>query len=521
MNWLPIHNDGTPIPRKKIPVLPYAQFGAEMRAMLARPENRCAAYFAVASPDGGTLNFYALVARDTEGDVVVAAHTLDYYDEGFLESLAGDILALHCFEREMAELYGIHFKGSPWDKPLRYPWNRRYTDERIDNYPFYSMESQELHQVNVGPVHAGIIEPGAFRFLCDGEKVLHLEIALGYQHRGIESLIAAASGNPLRQIALAESIAGDTAVAHATAIALILESKAPRTETWVTTRAILAAERIAAIEMERLAMHIADISALCGDIAYQTGQVACEALRTLVINALQSWCGNRFGKGLVRPFGSHFRLSLELIKSIETTLDEVIRRMGEVGDNLLSTPSVLARFEGICAVTRGQALRVGAVGMAARSSGVIRDSRLAHNFALAAIPASEGGIFDGFKPCVRKGGDLMARLRLRLDEIVASRNIIAAAMKEAAGRWFEPYPAPDYSVALPSDSLIFSLVEGWRGEICHAALTGTGGGIESYKVVDPSVHNWLLLALSVRDAQISDFPLSNKSFNLSYCGHDL
>lgn len=503
----------------EVPMLPYPAFATDMRVLLSekdgtpREGNRCVAYFAVRDAAGGDLIFYALVACDATGEVLAAGHVLDYYQEGFPESLAKDIPAMHVYEREIAELHGIHFTGAPWDKPLRYPYNRHHRDDSIDTYPFYSIDSRELHEVHVGPVHAGIIEPGAFRFLCDGERIVHLEIALGYQHRGVESLVAG-TRNRLRQILLGESIAGDTAIGHATAMAGILESGAAFG--WQGSE-LVRCERAVALEMERLAVHIGDTAALCMDIAYQTGHVACEALRTLVINAMQGWCGNRFGKGLVRPFGANHRLTLERAKQIETTLTEVIGRYRTVGRDLLSTPSVLARLEGICPVTRRQALRVGAVGPAARMAGIRRDTRLAYNF----YPLA------GFEPVVVDAeadggnGDLLSRLKMRLREAEVSCAMVMAGCKELAGRWFEEYPAPDYGRPLARESLVFSLVEGWRGEICHVALTDAEGEVSAYKVYDPSLHNWMMLALSVRGAQISDFPVSNKSFNLSYCGHDL
>lgn len=506
------------VPLAEVPELPYAAFAEGMRALLLTPEggfsgeNRCVAYFAVPQINGGGLVCYALVARDVTGDVVAASYALDYYQEDFPESLAAEIPALHVYERDIAERYGVHFTGSPWDKPLRYPFDAHHRDDSIDIYPFYSTESRELHEVHVGPVHAGIIEPGSFRFLCDGERIVHLEIALGYQHRGVESLICGTS-HRLRQVTLGESIAGDTAIGHGVAMAGILESGAKMYEGCEVIRC----ERAVALEMERLAVHIGDTAALCMDIAYQTGHVACEALRTLVINAMQQWCGNRFGKGLVRPFGANYRLTLERAKHIEASLAEVIERYRAVGRDLLSTPSVLARLEGICPVTRGQALRVGAVGPAARNAGVLRDVRRTFNF----YP------LEGFEPVVvdaeadGTNGDLLARLKMRLREAEVSYAMIVSGCKELAGRWFEAYPAPDYGRPLAKGALVFSLVEGWRGEICHAALTDAAGELLHYRVFDPSLHNWMMLALSVRGAQISDFPVSNKSFNLSYCGHDL
>lgn len=521
--WLCVKGAVGSVPQAQVPELPYAQFAADMKALLLTADgvpvadSRCVAYFAMPNPVAGEggLVFYALVARDVQGDVLVASHVLGYYHEGFLDALSKDIPALHVYEREITERYGVQFKGMPWDKPLRYPFDRHHRDDSIDTYPFYEAKSRDLHQVHVGPVHAGIIEPGSFRFLCDGERIVHLEIALGYQHRGVESLIAGAGDHRLRQICLGESIAGDTVVGHGVAMANLMESGVPAWE----GREVVLCERAVALEMERMAVHIGDTAALCMDIAYQTGHVACEALRTLVINAMQQWCGNRFGKGLVRPFGANYRLTLERVKHIEATLAEVIERYRAVGRDLLSTPSVLARLEGICTVSRSQALRVGAVGPAARMAGIGRDVRKSHNF-YPIIPdgAGEG---TGFEPVTELSGDLLARLKMRLREAEASYGLIAAGCKELVGKWFESYPAPDYGRRLAVSSLAFSLVEAWRGEVCHIALTDADGRIAAYRIVDPSVHNWMMLALSVRGAQISDFPVSNKSFNLSYCGHDL
>lgn len=509
----------------KIPELPYAAFAEDMRRLLldetgsAAEGSRCVAYFAVpqGEADAGEgisgLTFYALVARDETGDMLAAKYVRDYHDEGELASLAAEIPALHVYERDIAERYGVRFVGTPWDKPLRYPFDRFRQRDRIDTYPFYSIDGHELHEVHVGPVHAGIIEPGAFRFLCDGERIVHLEIALGYQHRGVEAGITGTS-HRLRQMLLGEAIAGDTVIGHGTALAGILESGAGGE--W-EGNGLIRCERAVALEMERLAIHIGDTAALCMDLGYQTGHVACEALRTLVINAMQQWCGNRFGKGLVRPFGANHRLTLERAKYIEATLAEVMERYRMVGRDLLSTPSVLSRLEGICTVTRRQALQVGAVGPAARMAGVARDARRAFAF----YP------LEGFEPVVidaeadGMNGDLMARLKMRLREAEVSYTMIGAGCKELAGRWFEAYPAPDYGQPLAPEALVVSVAEGWRGEICHVALTDRKGELRGYRIFDPSLHNWMMLALSVRGAQISDFPVSNKSFNLSYCGHDL
>lgn len=475
----------------EIPTLEYPKFLDDAAGLLERPECHCVNYFAVPTADGSGLTFYCLVADDSTAEVYILSHTLTDYDKSGLPSLTARVAAMHIFEREIFEAYGIFFNDHPWLKPVR---------TSADKYPFYYIDGHALHEVNVGPIHAGIIEPGAFRFICNGERVLHLEIALGYQHRGIESLMVQTDSR-LRQSLLAESIAGDTAVGHASAFAAVVEEGRD-------TDPALATERLVAQELERLAMHIADTGALCMDIGYQLGQVASEALRTIVINSTQMWCGNRFGKGAVRQWGTNFPLTRALADKIAENIRTVRGRYSEVVRDLTTMSSVLSRFEETGIVTRAQALRVGAVGMSARMAGVRRDVRWSH-------PAA-GQI--AHTPVLHEGGDVMSRLLVRTDEAMQSIDYILAYL---SGIVDSDTPRPNYHAKMTPQSLVFSLVEGWRGEICHAAVTGPSGEIVHYKIKDPSLHNWMVLALAVRNQQISDFPICNKSFNLSYCGADL
>jgi Ni,Fe-hydrogenase III large subunit len=306
---------------------------------------------------------------------------------------------------------------------------------------------------------------------------------------------------------LAENIAGDTAVGHGLAHAQLIESLAG-----IEPSESLQAERCIALELERIAIHIGDTAALCGDVAYQLGQVVCEALRTMVINTTQLWCGNRFGKGLIRPGGSNYPLDSETADEIISVLREVGRRFLNVTECIYSLPSILGRFEDIGSVTGSQALRIGTVGMAARSSGIPRDTRKTH-------PFQSFRKYD-MHPVTMETGDVLARALLRTREVSESIRIIGSM----ADRWREEikgHEKPVYDYRLMPGRLAVSLTEGWRGEICHLAVTNSMGEIIHYKVIDPSMHNWMALALAVRNQEISDFPICNKSFNLSYCGHDL
>ena len=503
MNYHIIDNISRAVALKDIPTVGYAALYDDLRERLKQERYHVAHYFAL--PDDSQLRFYVILLDDEEHRIMLASFTMDYYDDTALPSLTALHPAMHPSEREIAELYDVKFDSMPWNKPLRFSFDRRNRNSTMDNYPFYTIEGDSLHEVNVGPIHAGIIEPGAFRFICNGENVLHLEIALGYQHRGVEKSFAA-TDNRLRQTLLAESIAGDSAVSHASAFVAAVEKLAGR-----DANAGLVRERAVAAELERMAMHIADTGALSMDVGYQLGQVACEALRTMTINTTQAWCGNRFGKGLIRPLGTNKPLTPEKIDTIRRNVAEICRRYDEVRQDIKSSPTLLARYEQCGVVPRADMLRIGGVGMAARASGVGRDIRASHPAGVyASIP---------HESIVKRHGDVMARLMVRCREVLQSADLIERLLAD-----FTPVPnpsRPDYEAALAPESLAVGLVEGWRGEICHVAVTDAEGSIAAYKVKDPSLHNWLALALAVRGEGISDFPICNKSFNLSYCGHDL
>ena len=504
MNYHIIDNTSRAVALKDIPTVEYAALYGDLRERLKQERYHVAHYFAL--PDADRLRFYLILLDDETHRIMLASFTMDYYDETALPSLTAMHPAMHPFEREIAELYGVEFDSMPWNKPLRFPFDRRNRNSTIDNYPFYTIEGDSLHEVNVGPIHAGIIEPGAFRFVCNGESVLHLEIALGYQHRGVEHEFAA-TDNRLRHCMLAEAIAGDSAVAHASAFVAATEklSGAAADEGLVRERAV-------AMELERMAMHIADTGALSMDVGYQLGQVACEALRTMTINTTQAWCGNRFGKGLIRPAGTNKPLTAEKAEMIRRNVAEIRRRYDEVRHDIKSSPTLLARYEQCGVVPRAEMLRIGGVGMASRASGVARDIRASHPSGVFAEPIAHQSI-------VKRHGDVMARLMVRCREVLQSTDYIERLL---AGFTPARNPArPDYTAPLAPDSLAVGLVEGWRGEICHVALTDGEGRMAAYKIKDPSLHNWLALALAVRGEGISDFPICNKSFNLSYCGHDL
>lgn len=412
--------------------------------------------------------------------------------------LTAEFPALHAFEREMHEQTGIRIAGHPWMKPIRYEGRDQAA---MATHPFYRIDGKEVHEVAVGPIHAGIIEPGSFRFMCEGERVHHLEIQLGYQHRGVEERLL--SGDPARLAPLVETIAGDSSVAHAWAYCSALEGLAgcdldPDAE----------AARAVALELERVAMHLSGMAGLATDLGFLQGASTYSRLRTIAINSAMRLCGSRLGRGAIRPGGIGLRLTPALSEELRRNLALLIRDLAIIDDRFMASTTVQSRLHGAGVLSRAHALQLGVVGMAARASGVPIDTRMARKGAYGAMH---------LPPVVLEEGDCRARAILRIREMSASLHWIAAIL-DGRPEW-SPSRLP--IGPLQPDRLAISLVEGWRGEVVHCLETGPTGSLVHYKVQDPSLRNWMGLAIAVRDNDISDFPICNKSFDLSYCGNDL
>lgn len=452
--------------------------------------------------DGGRIRLTAVFADD-EHSRLRASATVFQEGESY-PSLTPDIPALHLFEREFFEEYGIEPKGHPWLKPVRR--GIAGTAGANPGHRFFRMDGEDVHEVGVGPIHAGVIEPGHFRFSCRGEDVHHLEIQLGFQHRGVEDLVLRHRDQPAFLLRLAESIAGDSVIGHAGAYIGAVESLG---QVKVGRPASIC--RVIAQELERLGIHLGDLSALAGDIAYLTGSAVFAALRTKIINTTLAWCGSRFGRGLLAVGGIRHDPDPGIREKIRTIVDEVEESARLAADVLFGSSSVSARFEKAGIVYPETARKLGLVGPAARASGLARDVRADHPYG--------GYVYFLVHKITLDAGDVFARAFIRSVEIAQSARIIREQLKIL----------PEETIAVPSssppefmpDSLVVSLTEGWRGEIAHAAVTDGRGRLRRYKIKDPSFHNWFGLALAVRKNGISDFPICNKSFNLSYCGFDL
>ena len=438
------------------------------------------------------------VIGDSTEHVLWLTSTLMRKDDARFASLANDFPAMNYFECELFEQTGVVPERHPWLRPVRTADDWRKSGEP---YEFYAVQGDEVHEVAVGPVHAGVIEPGHFRFQCYGEQILHLEIMLGYQRRGVETLLP--QRNRAQQIVLVESIAGDSVIAHATAFCAGIESLAGSTLS-LRDHAV----RSIAAELERIAMHLSTLSGVSIDIGFALPAAAIGNLRTLAINLTAEICGSRFGRGWIIPGGVRFDADDAWIEKAKKVLATIREKFRDAEALLFNSASALSRLEDTCAVTPEAARQIGLVGLAARASGIDRDVRVDFPYGMYR--------YSNVSSTVLESGDVYARAKMRSLEVEQSIEFILEQL--------DNLPAPkskDREKNLRPNAIVVSLIEGHRGEIAHVLLTDVSGKLSRVKIKDPSFHNWQGLSIAARENGISDFPLCNKSFDLSYAGHDL
>ncbi|MFD7155689.1 NADH-quinone oxidoreductase subunit C [Kribbella sp. NPDC059898] len=426
-------------------------------------------------------------------------------------SLAGLSFPAGRFERELHDLFGIEAIDHPLPRRLVlhqhwpqgwYPLRRDAGDPPafgdIDEpYPFLTVDGTGVYEIPVGPIHAGLIEPGHFRFSVVGETILKLKARLWFVHKGIEKL---AEGKLLADVLpLAERVSGDTAVGHALAFCLAVEEA----RDWVvppeaqTVRAVL-------LELERLYNHVTDIGALCNDVGYGIANAHAQRIREQLLRLNKATTGHRLLRGAVTPGGVRVQSlpTLEVLTAIAVDIQEVV-------DLALANSVVRDRMTGTAILTPDQAGDIGTLGYVARASELDHDARREHQF----TPLTAG-----VRPAAHTAGDVLARLLTRLDEIHASVALIGELLATRPPLTAET-AKPTWLAAGRSSGV--GLVEGWRGTIAHRIEFDPDGTVSRLKIVDPSFFNWPALPVALADTIVPDFPLTNKSFNLSYAGNDL
>ncbi|HVX46737.1 MAG TPA: NADH-quinone oxidoreductase subunit C [Mycobacteriales bacterium] len=424
-----------------------------------------------------------------------------------LPSLAGFSFPAGRFEREMHDLYGIVPDRHPLPRRLvrHFHWPKGWhpmLDDAGDPpafgdiegpYPFRAVEGAGVYEIPVGPVHAGMIEPGHFRFSVVGETILNLKARLWFVHRGIEKLFQGRSVE--NAIELAERISGDTAVGHTLSFCLAVENacglRVPDEAQWI--RSLL-------LELERIYNHVGDIGALCNDVGHGILNAQALRIREQLLRINDTVTGHRLLRGGIRPGGATLRRLPD-----PTKLRSLAADIAEVVSLALGHSVVRDRFTGTAVLGKQQATDLGTLGYVARASGLAIDARIDH-------PCSDTRP-DLSNP--NDSGDVLARFLIRAGEIQDSVRLVEDTISRLDGR------LESHTATTGTGISGVGIAEGWRGTIVHRIEFNGDRTLRRVKIVDPSFFNWPALPVALTDTIVPDFPLANKSFNLSYAGNDL
>jgi Ni,Fe-hydrogenase III large subunit/Ni,Fe-hydrogenase III component G len=461
----------------------------------------------------GVFYIYYVLDRPGEPSWVILKAPIPERFPSF-PSLAAELPAINWQEREIQDWFGLEAAGHPNPRrvalhdnwPDVHPLRKSFALDTVlpqfegERHVYRPTYGEGVFQIPVGPVHAGIIEPGHFNFAVAGEPILYLQLRMFYTHKGTEKLF---ENLPIhRAVFLAESISGDSAFSHGAAFCQAVERAAvidvPRRAQFM--RAIL-------LELERIANHIADVGAIANDVGFLIANAHAGRMRELVLGLNVTLTGSRALRGMVAIGGVRRDWRPDQVEAIEKTLKAVEREFRDLVVILLSSDSTRDRLEHTGILRPEKALTLGIVGVAGRASGVDCDTRRDHPYeAYSQLP---------FKVPVYRTGDVRHRMQVRIDEVAESIQMIRAAVALLPEG---PHRAP--TKPIPPGRCALSAVEGWRGEIIHWVRIGEGNRIERCKVKDPSINNWPAIVEAVEGNIIADFPVINKSFNLSYSGTD-
>lgn len=437
-------------------------------------------------------------------------------DRRQFRSITPHIHAAKWYEREIRDMFGLIPVGHPdmrrlvrhehWPKgthPLKkdFPWDK-VLGRAQGEYAFRQIEGEGVFEVPVGPIHAGIIEPGHFRFSVAGEPIMQLEVHHFWKHRGIEKLFE--REKLTEAVPLAERVSGDTTVGHGLAYCQAAESlmqiDVPRRARYL---------RSCLLELERLHNHLGDVGAICNDTAYTLAHAHCSKMKEQVMQLNDRLTGSRFLRGTMAIGGVTKDMSALQLSEVVDVLDRIEKDFSELESIIFANASLTDRLETTGVLTERTAWDHGAIGVVGRASNLDQDVRRDHPFAAYdELPV---------KAALYRYGDVRARMRVRMDEIHESIRLVREIR----------HTIPQGPIVAPSPRIphagewALSAVEGWRGEILYVVMAGENGQIHRCKVRDPSFVNWPAIQWAVVGNIIPDFPLINKSFNLSYAGNDL
>jgi Ni,Fe-hydrogenase III large subunit len=464
---------------------------------------RLVTIFGSLGPDGEKRVHYIFDVGDAGYREIMLA------GDGPLDSIALEVPAAAWSERELHDQYGVELMGQPDARPLvlhdnwpdgvfpmlgelgEVPWSN-------SEYRFLQVQGQGVAEVAVGPVHAGIIEPGHFRFSVMGDTILHLELRHFYTHKGTEKLFEGRS--PLDGTILAESISGDNCFAHAVCYCQAVESANGFD---VSPRA--SALRLIGLEMERLVCHISDIGGLCTDVGFGVGAAYATRIKESLLQASARCCGTRYWRGIAIPGGLRFDFDDAKLAELGSAVANASGDFKELARLVLETPSIQNRFEAAGILSQEAARDLAVVGPVARASGIDLDVRRDHAYGHYGQHRIEVP--------VTHYGDVMARARIRIAEAEISTRLIGETVTMLTdGGVLTP-------LTLEGDAQGFAAVESPRGELCYW-IEIRRDRITRCHIKSPSFQNWPAMPLAVAGNIIADFPLINKSFNLSYSGCD-
>jgi|CZKC01.1.fsa_nt_gi Ni,Fe-hydrogenase III large subunit/Ni,Fe-hydrogenase III component G len=487
-----------------------------------RMDDNCSIGVAVTRPlgkDGRPARLVTLFGSLGQNGKKLVHYVFDVAAQAYLEialtasdairSISVEVPAAAWFERELHDQYGVEIAGHPDLRPLVFhenwpdnvhpmidpveavPWSNR-------DYHFLEVQGEGIAEVAVGPVHAGIIEPGHFRFSVMGDTILHLELRHFYTHKGAEKLFEGSHFNAGTMIA--ESVSGDNCFAHAVAYAQAVEN-ACRAD--VPPRA--SALRLIGLEFERLVCHISDVGGLCTDVGFSVGAASATRIKESLLQASSKFCGTRYWRGIAVPGGLRFDIESTKILEFSHAVSLAASQFSDLARVILDTPSIQNRFE-TAGILRKQAARdLAVVGPVARASGIDLDVRRDH-------PYGYYGSVQLEVP-VTHYGDVMARAKIRIQEAATSAGLIQQTMA------ILPVGGVFTSLDLRGELLGSSAVESPRGELYYW-LEGRDERVTRCHIKSPSFQNWPAMPFAVAENIIADFPLINKSFNLSYSGCD-